>query len=89
MKIVSLSVASFGKLKGVNLNFRDGVNVINNINGFGKTTLASFVRAMLYGLNYTKSKGVSDVTRFTPWDGAGKYGGSMTGGHSSWLPIRK
>ena len=82
MKIVSLSVASFGKLKGVNLNFRDGVNVINNINGFGKTTLASFVRAMLYGLNYTKSKGVSDVTRFTPWDGAGKYGGSMTVEHN-------
>lgn len=82
MKIVSLSVVAFGKLKDVNLDFRDGVNVINNINGFGKTTLANFIRAMLYGLNYTKSKGVSDVTRFSPWDGIGKYGGSMTVEHN-------
>ncbi len=82
MKIISLSVASFGKLNNVNLNFRDGINVINNINGFGKTTMACFIRSMLYGLNYIKSKGVNDVTRFAPWDSVGKFGGSMTVEHN-------
>lgn len=81
MKIVSLSVDDFGKLKNVNLDFCDGVNVINNINGFGKTTMAGFIRAMLYGLNYTKTKGVSDVTRFSPWDGSGKFGGNIVVEH--------
>lgn len=45
MKIISLNVQSFGKLKNVRLDFNDGVNVIQNANGFGKTTMASFIRA--------------------------------------------
>lgn len=82
MKIISLQVQSFGKLKRVNLNFNDGINVINNVNGFGKTTMAGFIRAMLYGLSYSKTKGVSDVTRFQPWDADGKFGGSMVVEHN-------
>ncbi|MCM1533435.1 MAG: AAA family ATPase [Corallococcus sp.] len=81
MKILSLSVASFGKLSNVNLEFRDGINVISNANGFGKTTMANFIRAMLYGFTYSRAKGVTDASRFMTWGSTGKFGGSITVEH--------
>ena len=78
MKILSLHVQSFGKLNNVNLNFNDGLNVISNVNGFGKTTMASFIRAMLYGFTYSRVKGATDVSHYAPWDSDEKFGGSIT-----------
>lgn len=77
MKIISLNVQSFGKLKNVRLDFNDGVNVIQNVNGFGKTTMASFIRAMLYGLSSRTVGGTSDLKRFAPWGENGRFGGSI------------
>ena len=81
MKIISLSVVAFGKLKNVNLQFKNGLNVIKNDNGFGKTTLAGFIRAMLYGFNYTRTKGVTDASHYAPWGSNDKFGGSMVVEH--------
>ena len=55
MKILHISVAAFGKAHGVELDFGTGVNVMQNANSFGKTTIANFIRAMLYGINYTRT----------------------------------
>lgn len=86
MKIVNVSVVAFGKLQSVNLSFNSGVNVLQNKNAFGKTTFAAFVRAMLYGLNYSYTKEgderVNDVTRYCPWGFGGKFGGSMKVEHN-------
>ena len=82
MKIISLHVVSFGKLKNVNLQFNSGINVIKQVNSFGKTTLAGFIRAMLYGFTYTRAKGVTDVSRFAPWGSVDKFGGSMVVEHN-------
>ena len=82
MKIVSVHVVAFGKLKNEHITFRDGLNVVQNANGFGKTTLACFIRAMLYGFTYTRTKGVTDVSRFAPWDSTEKFGGSMVVQHN-------
>ena len=81
MKIISVHVQSFGKLKDVDLALHDGINVIQNINGFGKTTMASFIRAMLYGFTYKTVGGLKDNARFAPWQGTGKFGGSMVVEH--------
>ena len=81
MKILSIQVQSFGKLSGVNLALKDGVNVIQNVNGFGKTTMASFIRSMLYGFTYKTVGGIKDSARFAPWQGSGRFGGSMTVEH--------
>ena len=89
MKILHISVAAFGKAQGVELDFGTGVNVMQNANSFGKTTIANFIRAMLYGINYTRTKAdkadderVNDVDRFAPWGLTGKFGGSMTVEHN-------
>ena len=77
MKIISLHVQDFGKLHDVKLPLNDGINVISNSNGFGKTTVASFIRAMLYGFTYRTANGVKDSARFAPWQGTGRFGGSI------------
>lgn len=82
MKILSLRVASFGKLSGVELIFNAGLNVIGNSNGFGKTTMASFVRAMLYGFTYRREGGATDASHYAPWGSDDKFGGSMTVEHN-------
>ena len=81
MKIINIHAQSFGKLNGVNLTLKEGVNVIQNSNGFGKTTMANFIRAMLYGFAYKTVGGVKDSARFAPWQGTGRFGGSMTVEH--------
>ena len=77
MKIISINVVAFGKLKNVNLQLNGGLNVLQHTNGFGKTTLASFIRAMLYGFTYTRLKGATDVSRYAPWGSTEKFGGSI------------
>ena len=51
MKLIKCHVSSFGKLKDFDFDFTDGFNTINQENGWGKTTLCSFISAMFYGLD--------------------------------------
>ena len=54
MKLLSCHVDNFGKLSNLTLNFTDGINVINEANAWGKSTLAAFLKAMFYGLDAKK-----------------------------------
>lgn len=79
MKILSCYVHSFGKIEEQNYDFSNGMTVICEANSFGKTTLAYFLKAMFFGLNYSKKGGDNEVSRFMPWDNADKkFGGSVT-----------
>ena len=62
----------FGVLDGQKIRFEDGLNVLYLPNEGGKTTLCSFLRVMLYGLNTSRrdSKNqLSDKTKYRPLDG--------------------
>ena len=78
MKLLRLEIESFGKLQGFTLNLDRGLNVICESNGFGKTTLAVFIKAMLYGLpaSRTQSLDKNERKKYTPWQG-GEFGGSL------------
>lgn len=78
MKILSLHIDNFGKLSGYDMVFSDGLNVINAPNAWGKTTLATFIKAMFYGM---EKKGnlkayAAERSKYLPWQG-GVYGGSL------------
>ncbi|MBQ8433983.1 MAG: AAA family ATPase [Clostridia bacterium] len=81
MKLISANIVAFGKLKNMTVNFASGVNLFQQDNGFGKSTLCAFIRAMLYGLGYTYKTvdgvRVNDVVRYKPWDCTGTFGGSL------------
>ena len=78
MKLIHLYIENFGGLHQYELNFSDGLTVIQEENGFGKTTLAEFIRAMFYGFpRKAKTLEKSRRQKYTPWQG-GKFGGNLT-----------
>ncbi len=79
MKIISCHIANFGKLHDEDFSFTSGLNEIKANNGRGKSTLAAFIKVMLYGLegDGKKDELVSERKRYNPWQG-GTFGGTMT-----------
>lgn len=76
MKLLKLHIENFGKLSNQDIDFVDGINQIYKENGWGKSTLTFFIKAMFYGMS-AKTRGEdykSERTRFMPWQG-GIYGG--------------
>ena len=78
MKLVSAHVSCFGGLENFSADFGDGLTVILENNGWGKTTLAAFIKAMFYGLPVSKVQDLSknDRKKYTPWSGK-RFGGSL------------
>ena len=78
MKLLACHIENFGKLCDVSLQFSDGLNVINEKNAWGKSTLATFLKAMFYGLDAKKSTGAFEKERvmYRPWQG-GVFGGEV------------
>lgn len=79
MRIREIYIEGFGKLSKMKLTLSGGLNALKRENGFGKTTLSVFIKAMLYGLDKTKKQSISENDRkhYLPWSG-GKCGGSLT-----------
>lgn len=78
MKLVSCYVSSFGALKDFSYEFVGGLNTVKEDNGWGKSTFASFIKAMFYGLDDTKrTLEDNERKRFTPWNSTEKFGGSL------------
>ncbi len=79
MKLLSCYIEGYGKIKKRSYTFDEGITAFFEENGEGKTTLASFIKAMLYGLKgYRKgSTEFCDREHFYPFDG-GLFGGNLT-----------
>lgn len=78
MKLLRCHIENFGVLSGFDQEFAEGLNVLCRENGFGKSTLAAFIKAMFYGLpkSRTRSLTENERKRYDPWQG-GKYGGFL------------
>lgn len=79
MKILSCYIAGFGKFIDKAFDFSVNPVTIKEDNGWGKTTLADFIRCMFYGHDAGRNKAVENNERakYAPWRG-GAYGGSLT-----------
>ncbi len=83
MKINSVHIASFGKLKNLTLDFSDGFNVISGQNERGKTTLMTFIKMMFYGSERGGSSLAKNIRKkYLPWDGS-RMAGSIDFEHNS------
>lgn len=78
MKLVKCHIEGFGKFRDKDMVFEDGINVFCEENGFGKTTLATFLKTMFYGFEDENKRNLKDKERekYRPWD-KGSYGGSV------------
>lgn len=78
MRLISCHIENFGRFSDVSLEFRHGCHVICEKNGWGKSTLAAFIRVMLFGFNEEKARDElkNERRRYRPWQG-GVYGGQL------------
>ena len=78
MRLIKCYIENFGKLNGFEYEFDLHYNEIIQNNGWGKTTLATFIKAMFYGMPATTKHKLIENERkkYTPWQG-GNYGGYL------------
>lgn len=79
MRLIACYVEGFGCLRKREYQFDGGLTQFFAENGEGKSTLAAFLKAMLYGLKSYRKGSVEfcDRERYYPFDG-GKFGGNLT-----------
>ena len=78
MIIERIDIKSFGLINDMTLEFSEGVNVIEGQNESGKTTIAAFIKYMLFGFDTREVEGViSEREKRISWT-RGAAEGAMT-----------
>ncbi len=70
LKLKTIYINRFGKLKDFRLDLSPGLNVIYGSNEAGKTTVMNFVKMMFYGTSGKSGDiGKNMRKKYSPWDG--------------------
>lgn len=79
MKLLELYIHGFGKFHERTISFDQGINVIYGKNEAGKSTLHTFIRGMLFGIEKQRGRASKNdlYTKFEPWENSGTYEGSL------------
>ena len=79
MKIRKLELTHFGKFRDRTIRLGDGIQLFYGENEAGKTTIHTFIRCMLFGLERGRGRAAAHDTysRYEPWDGPESYAGAM------------
>lgn len=78
MRILSCHIENFGKISNQDFCFTDGFNGICKENGWGKSTLATFIKVMFFGFadEGKRDELANERKHYKPWQG-GVYGGGL------------
>ena len=78
MIIKRLTIKNFGKIHDRTMEFSPGINVLYGENESGKTTVHTFLKGMLYGIQRQRGRAArTDVySTYEPWDYPAAYGES-------------
>jgi DNA repair exonuclease SbcCD ATPase subunit len=84
MKLVSCYITAFGKFNNQAFDLSRDIVEIKENNGWGKTTLVSFIESMLFGMDASRGRQIAEDIRqkYQPFQG-GSYGGSLTFSHQN------
>ena len=79
MILKELKLSHFGKFEDKKVSLKPGINIIYGKNEAGKSTVHSFIRGMLFGIERQRGRASKDdfYTRYIPWNSNGKYDGVM------------
>ena len=77
MKILDLHIDGFGKFHNRDISFSDGLNIVYGKNEAGKSTLHTFIRGMLFGIERQRGRASRNdtYTKYEPWTDSGTYEG--------------
>lgn len=83
MRLLELHIDGFGKFHDRTISFNDGINIIYGKNEAGKSTLHTFLRGMLFGIERGRGRAAKNdlYTKYEPWENSGTYEG--------WLRLEK
>lgn len=79
MKLLELHIQGFGKFHDRTFSFQDGVNVVYGKNEAGKSTIHTFIRGMLFGIEKQRGRASKNdlYNKFQPWENSGTYEGRL------------
>lgn len=79
MRIRELEIKSFGKFKDKNIKVADGIHLFYGENESGKSTIHSFIRGMLFGIDRGRGRAAYNDTfsLYEPWENPGNYSGML------------
>lgn len=79
MKILDIYINGFGKFHGRNFSFGDGLNIVYGKNEAGKSTIHTFIRGILFGIERQRGRASRNdlYTRYEPWESSGTYEGQI------------
>lgn len=79
MKIRELYLKNFGKFSDKKIILKDGINVFYGENESGKTTIHTFIKSMLFGLERGRGRAsVNDTfSIYEPWENPNYYSGVL------------
>lgn len=86
MRFIELQIKSFGKFHDCVIPFHDGLNVVYGKNEAGKSTIHTFIRGMLFGIQPQRGRASRNdlYSKYEPWENSGAYEGALRmehGGH--------
>ncbi len=79
MRVIKCSIEGFGKILNQEYIFKKELQSFCEENGWGKSTLATFIKVMFFGFadEGKRDELSNERKRYKPWQG-GVYGGSLT-----------
>lgn len=79
MKLLDLHIGGFGKFHDRDITFENGLNIIYGRNETGKSTLHTFIRCMLFGLERGRGRAAKNdlYSKYEPWENKAIYGGRL------------
>ena len=81
MQFKKLKMNYFGRFHNYELELKPGINLIYGENEAGKTTLHTFMKGMLFGIERARGRGAASkddiYMKYLPWDYPGAYRGQM------------
>ncbi|MCI8887222.1 MAG: AAA family ATPase [Hungatella sp.] len=79
MRFLELHIKSFGKFHDRTISFQDGLNVVYGKNEAGKSTIHTFIRGMLFGIQPQRGRASKNdlYSKYEPWENSGAYEGSL------------
>lgn len=79
MKLLEAEIKNFGKLHNRRIEFQDGIHLICGENESGKSTVHTFIKAMLFGLERGRGRAAVNDTfsRYEPWENGNYYAGNL------------
>ena len=83
MRLLELHIDGFGKFHDRTISFNNGINIIYGKNEAGKSTLHTFIRGMLFGIERGRGRAAKNdlYTKYEPWENSGTDEG--------WLGLEK